>query len=175
MLLKQITIKKIILILSISVFSNTVFADRIKDFADIAGQRPNQLVGYGLVVGLQGTGDGADVSFTAQSMRLGSLFRSLLMLLLALPVLLALQAPRLLLAVQQRSRSPREPPGDPPWAMVASAPPLPSLAQPWPGPSGRANPKGSTVAKAWVNRCNWAALRVKPTCKQPSKPPTSNC
>jgi hypothetical protein len=57
MLLKQITIKKIILILSISMFSNTVFADRIKDFADIAGQRPNQLVGYGLVVGLDGTGD----------------------------------------------------------------------------------------------------------------------
>jgi flagellar P-ring protein precursor FlgI len=69
MLLKKITIKKIILILSISVFSNTVCADRIKDFADIAGQRPNQLVGYGLVVGLQGTGDGSDVSFTAQSMK----------------------------------------------------------------------------------------------------------
>ena len=57
MLLKQITIKKIILILSNGIFSNTVFADRIKDFADIAGQRPNQLVGYGLVVGLDGTGD----------------------------------------------------------------------------------------------------------------------
>lgn len=31
-------------------------ADRIKDIADIAGVRPNQLVGYGLVVGLDGTG-----------------------------------------------------------------------------------------------------------------------
>jgi flagellar P-ring protein precursor FlgI len=31
--------------------------------------RSNQLVGYGLVVGLQGTGDGADVSFTTQSMK----------------------------------------------------------------------------------------------------------
>ncbi|MFM7047964.1 MAG: flagellar basal body P-ring protein FlgI, partial [Polynucleobacter sp.] len=40
-----------------SVISNTAFADRIKDFADIAGQRPNQLVGYGLVEGLDGTGD----------------------------------------------------------------------------------------------------------------------
>jgi flagellar P-ring protein FlgI len=68
MLLKQITIKKIILILSISVFSNTVFADRIKDFADIAGQRPNQLVGYGLVVGLDGTGDQTtQTPFTLQS------------------------------------------------------------------------------------------------------------
>ena len=31
--------------------------------------RSNQLIGYGLVVGLQGTGDGADVSFTAQSLK----------------------------------------------------------------------------------------------------------
>jgi flagellar P-ring protein precursor FlgI len=68
MLLKQITIKKIILILSIGIFSNTVFADRIKDFADIAGQRPNQLVGYGLVVGLDGTGDQTtQTPFTLQS------------------------------------------------------------------------------------------------------------
>jgi flagellar P-ring protein precursor FlgI len=44
-------------------------ADRIKDLATIAAVRPNQLIGYGLVVGLEGTGDGADVSFTAQSMR----------------------------------------------------------------------------------------------------------
>jgi flagellar P-ring protein precursor FlgI len=31
--------------------------------------RSNQLIGYGLVVGLQGTGDGVDVNFTAQSMK----------------------------------------------------------------------------------------------------------
>ena len=45
------------------------WADRVKDLASVAASRSNQLIGYGLVVGLQGTGDGADVSFTAQSMR----------------------------------------------------------------------------------------------------------
>jgi flagellar P-ring protein FlgI len=45
------------------------WADRVKDLASVAAGRSNQLIGYGLVVGLQGTGDGADVSFTAQSMR----------------------------------------------------------------------------------------------------------
>jgi flagellar P-ring protein precursor FlgI len=44
-------------------------ADRIKDLTEVAAMRSNQLVGYGLVVGLQGSGDGADVSFTAQSMK----------------------------------------------------------------------------------------------------------
>ncbi|MEY3871227.1 MAG: Flagellar P-ring protein precursor, partial [Pseudomonadota bacterium] len=44
-------------------------ADRVKDLASVAAMRSNQLVGYGLVVGLQGTGDGADVSFTTQSMK----------------------------------------------------------------------------------------------------------
>lgn len=33
------------------------FADRVKDIASVAGVRGNQLVGYGLVVGLDGTGD----------------------------------------------------------------------------------------------------------------------
>lgn len=44
-------------------------ADRVKDLVTVAAMRPNQLVGYGLVVGLEGTGDGTDVSFTVQSMR----------------------------------------------------------------------------------------------------------
>jgi len=44
-------------------------ADRIKDLTSVAAMRSNQLIGYGLVVGLAGTGDGADVSFTAQSMK----------------------------------------------------------------------------------------------------------
>ncbi len=47
----------------------TAWADRIKDIASVAAVRSNQIIGYGLVVGLQGTGDGADVSFTAQSMK----------------------------------------------------------------------------------------------------------
>jgi flagellar P-ring protein precursor FlgI len=47
----------------------SAWADRVKDLASVAAARTNQLIGYGLVVGLQGTGDGADVSFTAQSMK----------------------------------------------------------------------------------------------------------
>jgi flagellar P-ring protein precursor FlgI len=49
--------------------STNAWADRVKDLTSVAAVRANQLIGYGLVVGLQGTGDGADVSFTAQSMR----------------------------------------------------------------------------------------------------------
>jgi flagellar P-ring protein FlgI len=43
-------------------------AVRIKDIATMQGVRTNQLVGYGLVVGLDGTGDGKKSSFTVQSM-----------------------------------------------------------------------------------------------------------
>ncbi|OUW06325.1 MAG: flagellar biosynthesis protein FlgI [Betaproteobacteria bacterium TMED156] len=43
-------------------------ADRIKDLATPASARANQLIGYGLVVGLQGTGDGASIFFTTQSL-----------------------------------------------------------------------------------------------------------
>ncbi|TVQ98079.1 MAG: flagellar biosynthesis protein FlgA, partial [Desulfovibrionales bacterium] len=41
---------------------------RIKDIARVAGDRTNQLVGYGLVVGLSGTGDRRGAEFTIQSM-----------------------------------------------------------------------------------------------------------
>lgn len=45
-------------------------AARIKDITNIQGVRDNLLVGYGLVVGLQGTGDGMKSSpFTEQSIR----------------------------------------------------------------------------------------------------------
>ena len=44
-------------------------ADRVKDLVTMAAVRPNLLIGYGLVVGLQGTGDGTDVAFTAQTLR----------------------------------------------------------------------------------------------------------
>ena len=55
--------------LSLFLASGNAFADRIKDLTSVAAMRSNQLIGYGLVVGLPGTGDGADVSFTAQSMK----------------------------------------------------------------------------------------------------------
>ncbi len=59
--------------LKISVFlliiilqAKVLFADRIKDLVTIAGIRSNQLVGYGLVIGLAKTGDGS-VNLTKQS------------------------------------------------------------------------------------------------------------
>jgi flagellar P-ring protein precursor FlgI len=45
-------------------------ASRIKDIADFEGIRENQLIGYGLVVGLNGTGDSLNNSpFTQQSLQ----------------------------------------------------------------------------------------------------------
>ncbi len=44
-------------------------AERVKDIASIAGVRDNQLLGYGLVVGLDGTGDKSGQTFTEQSFR----------------------------------------------------------------------------------------------------------
>jgi len=44
-------------------------ASRIKDLADVEGSRENQLIGYGLVVGLNGTGDTLNnIPFTKQSL-----------------------------------------------------------------------------------------------------------
>jgi flagellar P-ring protein precursor FlgI len=56
-------------LLLLALLSASSWADRIKDLTSVAGVRSNQLVGYGLVVGLQGTGDGADIDFTAQTMK----------------------------------------------------------------------------------------------------------
>ncbi len=45
-------------------------AERVKDLASVAGVRSNQLIGYGLVVGLDGTGDQtSQAPFTIQSIR----------------------------------------------------------------------------------------------------------
>ncbi|MEI7531535.1 MAG: flagellar basal body P-ring protein FlgI [Betaproteobacteria bacterium] len=47
---------------------NQASADRLKDLATIQGVRNNQLIGYGLVVGLDGTGDQTtQVPFTTQT------------------------------------------------------------------------------------------------------------
>lgn len=49
---------------------NAAYAERLKDISSIAGVRDNQLLGYGLVVGLDGTGDQtSQVGFTEQSLR----------------------------------------------------------------------------------------------------------
>lgn len=50
-------------------YSPILSAERIKDLVDVAGVRSNQLIGYGLVAGLQGTGDGQDLRITGQSLQ----------------------------------------------------------------------------------------------------------
>ncbi|MGR5212170.1 flagellar basal body P-ring protein FlgI [Vibrio rotiferianus] len=55
----------VLLLMSIVLFSATTQAARIKDVAQVAGVRSNQLVGYGLVSGLPGTGESNP--FTEQS------------------------------------------------------------------------------------------------------------
>ncbi len=50
-------------------------ADRLLDLCDVVGVRDNQLIGYGVVVGLQGTGDDVSAPFAMQSLR--SLLRRL--------------------------------------------------------------------------------------------------
>ncbi|MFO0687159.1 MAG: flagellar basal body P-ring protein FlgI [Myxococcota bacterium] len=44
-------------------------AARMKDVASVKGVRANQVIGYGLVVGLRGTGDKQQTQFTVQSLR----------------------------------------------------------------------------------------------------------
>lgn len=61
--------KALILLLALMLGAFNAQAERIKDIASIAGVRENQLVGYGLVVGLDGTGDQTtSTPFTVQSL-----------------------------------------------------------------------------------------------------------
>ncbi len=58
---------RLLLLIIIGFFTCNAAAERIKDLASIAGVRSNQLLGYGLVVGLDGTGGGT--RFTQQSLK----------------------------------------------------------------------------------------------------------
>ncbi len=64
------TIATIVIVLSSALMSQeAAAASRIKDIADFEGIRDNQLVGYGLVVGLNGTGDNIkSINFAKESL-----------------------------------------------------------------------------------------------------------
>ncbi len=49
-------------------FAHVAQATRLKDIASVKGVRNNQLIGYGIVVGLNGTGDGNNASFTTEGL-----------------------------------------------------------------------------------------------------------
>ncbi len=61
------TVTKVTLVLCSLLLTLSSHAQRIKDLADVAGVRSNQLIGYGLVVGLPGTGEQSP--FTEQSFK----------------------------------------------------------------------------------------------------------
>jgi flagellar P-ring protein precursor FlgI len=63
----MVVLRNIILLVFLGV-SSFAGATRIKDIADVEGVRGNQLLGYGVVVGLNGTGDGNNVEFTTKSL-----------------------------------------------------------------------------------------------------------
>lgn len=57
-------------VVALNVAAGPAQAARLKDVANIKGIRSNQLIGYGLVVGLNGTGDDQQVYFTLRSVQL---------------------------------------------------------------------------------------------------------
>jgi flagellar P-ring protein FlgI len=61
------TVKLVILGIVLLTTGGVCEAARLKDIADIEGVRGNQIVGYGVVVGLNGTGDRKGTAFTSQS------------------------------------------------------------------------------------------------------------
>lgn len=55
---------------TVAMLAPAAYAERVKDLASVAGVRGNQLVGYGLVFGLDGTGDQtSQAPFTVQSIK----------------------------------------------------------------------------------------------------------
>ena len=64
----QIILRYLLLCATFVCLTPVAYADRIKDITSLAGIRSNQLVGYGIVVGLAGTGDG-NTGITLQSMQ----------------------------------------------------------------------------------------------------------
>jgi len=59
--------KKIFTIIILFLLSSQLFSQRIKDIVYLTGENSEQVIGYGLVVGLAGTGDSQRSSFTIQS------------------------------------------------------------------------------------------------------------
>ncbi|MGV1100152.1 flagellar basal body P-ring protein FlgI [Thiovibrio sp. JS02] len=57
-----------LLLAGLLLFHAPAQAARLKDLASVKGVRSNQLVGYGIVVGLNGTGDGNNAAFTTQGL-----------------------------------------------------------------------------------------------------------
>ena len=68
--MQRLTALVLFLLLGLSAAPHAAAQTRIKDIVDVENVRENQLVGYGLVVGLAGTGDRIrNAPFTEESMQ----------------------------------------------------------------------------------------------------------
>jgi flagellar P-ring protein precursor FlgI len=65
---------KIRILVILALLMNSLYAVKVKEIANVIGVRDNQLIGYGLVVGLNGTGDGSSSTFTKRAV--ASMLRS---------------------------------------------------------------------------------------------------
>lgn len=61
-------LSKMICVLAVSLVASASWGARVKDISRLQDARHNQLVGYGLVVGLNGTGDTRQTIFTTQAL-----------------------------------------------------------------------------------------------------------
>ncbi len=66
--MRAIKIITALLLMALCAWPAPAGAVRIKDMANVRGVRGNQLIGYGLVVGLNGTGDKSSTTFTTQGL-----------------------------------------------------------------------------------------------------------
>jgi flagellar P-ring protein precursor FlgI len=65
--MRNVLISLVILAASFGALVPSADAARLEELVDVQGIRPNQLIGYGLVVGLNNTGDRGQARFTVQS------------------------------------------------------------------------------------------------------------
>ncbi|PXF32405.1 flagellar P-ring protein FlgI [Pokkaliibacter plantistimulans] len=66
---RRLSVVMLIIGLLFPTVSQAEVTQRLKDIADVAGVRTNQLVGYGLIVGLDGTGDKSSAAYTSQTFK----------------------------------------------------------------------------------------------------------
>ncbi len=57
----------LLVLLAVAIVPSPARAERLRDLVDAGGARENQLVGYGIITGLNGTGDDVSAPFTAQT------------------------------------------------------------------------------------------------------------
>ncbi|MCP4296283.1 MAG: flagellar basal body P-ring protein FlgI [Proteobacteria bacterium] len=69
MKIKKILIFKLLVILLVLLTTQSVLAVRVKDLAAVRGMRDNQLVGYGIVIGLNGSGDTSNSMMATKPLR----------------------------------------------------------------------------------------------------------